>query len=139
MNWYHPSLVALHWVMALVILVALAAGGVVLANMPPDSPDKVQGLGGHRIFGMAIGGLLVLRLLTRVKSMHPALEVTGNALLDRIGVRTHHGSYVLIAGIVLIGLHLAAALYQQFVLKDGLLRRKWFGTRSAQSAIGQPT
>ena len=29
----------------------------------------------------------------------------------------------------LIALHLAAALYHQFVLKDGLLARMWFGKR----------
>lgn len=30
----------------------------------------------------------------------------------------------------LIALHVAAALYHRFVLKDGLLRRMWFGKRS---------
>ena len=47
MQRYHPLLVALHWLMALMILIALAAGGIFLANMPPDSPDKVAGHGGH--------------------------------------------------------------------------------------------
>ena len=177
MQRYHPLLVALHWLMALMILVALAAGGLVLANMPPDSPDKVAGLGGHMIFGMAIGVLLILRLLTRTRSTHPPHAETGNSLLDRIGRWTHWGFYVLIAGMVLTGLatalgaglfpivyggaaetlppeltamptrvahgmiaaalvalialHIAAAIYHQAVLKDGLLRRMWFGKRSA--------
>ena len=104
MQRYHPLLVALHWLMALMILVALAAGGLVLANMPPDSPDKVQGLGGHMIFGMAIGVLLILRLVTRARSTHPPHAETGNALLDRIGRWTHWGFYALIAGMVLTGL-----------------------------------
>lgn len=68
MTRYHPLLVALHWLMALMILMALAAGGLFLANMPADSPDKVQGLGGHMAFGMAIGVLLVIRLATRLAS-----------------------------------------------------------------------
>jgi cytochrome b561 len=173
MQRYHPLLVALHWLMALMILLALAAGGLVLANMPPDSPEKVQGLGGHMIFGMAIGVLLILRLVTRTRSTHPPRAETGNEMLDRIGRWTHWGFYALIAGMVLTGLatalgaglfpivygaaaetlppdlaamptriahgliatilvalialHLAAALYHQFVLKDGLLRRMWFG------------
>lgn len=176
MQRYHPLLVALHWLMALMILVALAAGGLILANMPPDSPDKVSGLGGHMIFGMAIGVLLILRLITRTRSTHPAQAQTGNALLDRIGGWTHWGFYALIAGMVgtglatalgaglfpivyggaaetlpeglatlptrvahgliatllvaLIALHIAAALYHQIILKDGLLRRMWFGKRS---------
>jgi len=174
---YHPLLVALHWLMALLILVALAAGGLVLANMPDDSPDKVAGLGGHMIFGMAIGVLLVLRFVTRLRSAHPPRAAAGNVMLDRIGVWTHWAFYELIAGMVLTGLamafgaglfpivyggaaetvppglqdlpqraahgliatalvalivlHLAAALWHQFVRKDGLLRRMWFGKRSA--------
>jgi cytochrome b561 len=31
---------------------------------------------------------------------------------------------------ILIAAHLAAALYHQFVLKDGLFRRMWFGERT---------
>jgi cytochrome b561 len=177
MQRYHPLLVALHWLMALMIIMALAAGGLLLANMPPDSPDKVEGLGGHMIFGMAIGVLLLLRLLTRTRSTHPPHAATGNDLLDRLGRWTHWGFYILIAGMVLTGLatalgaglfpivyggaadtlppglasmptriahgliatllvalivlHIAAAIYHQVVLKDGLLRRMWFGNRKA--------
>jgi cytochrome b561 len=177
MQRYHPLLVALHWLMALMIIMALAAGGLLLANMPPDSPDKVEGLGGHMIFGMAIGILLLLRLLTRTRSTHPPHAATGNDLLDRLGRWTHWGFYILIAGMVLTGLatalgaglfpivyggaadtlppglasmptriahgliatllvalivlHIAAAIYHQVVLKDGLLRRMWFGKRKA--------
>ena len=176
MQRYHPVLIALHWLMALMILVALAAGGLVLANMEPDSPDKVKGLGGHMIFGMAIGVLLLLRLVTRIRSSHPPHATTGNDLMDRMGLMTHWVFYILIAGMVLTGLttalvaglfpivyggtaqslppelasmptrmahgfiatllvalialHIAAALYHQFILKDGLLRRMWFGKRS---------
>lgn len=175
MQRYHPFLVALHWLMALMILMALAAGGLLLASMPPDSPDKVQGLGGHMFFGIAIGVLLVLRFLIRVRSTHPPHATTGNDLLDRFGRWTHWGFYLLIAGMVLTGLttafglglfeivyggaadtlpaelatfaprvahgfialilialialHIAAAIYHQFILKDGLLRRMWFGRR----------
>ncbi len=177
MQRYHPLLVALHWLMAPMILVALAAGGLFLANMPPDSPDKVTGLGGHMIFGMAIGVLLVLRIVTRTGSAHPPHAKTGNEILDRIGRWTHWGYYALIGGMVLTGLatafgaglfpivygdaaktlppelsdlprraahgiiatlllvpivlHIAAAIYHQIVLKDGLMRRMWFGKRSA--------
>ncbi|MEO0766745.1 MAG: cytochrome b/b6 domain-containing protein [Pseudomonadota bacterium] len=175
MQRYHPLLVALHWLMALMIPMALAAGGLFLANMPPDSPDKVSGLGGHMIFGMAIGVLLILRLVTRIRSSHPPHATTGHDLLDRLGRWTHWGFYLLIAGMVLTGLatalglglfpiayggtaetlppdlatfaprlahgvialllvglialHILAALYHQAVLKDGLLRRMWFGDR----------
>lgn len=176
MQSYPPLLVALHWLMALMILVALAAGGLVLANMEPDSPDKVKGLGGHMIFGMVIGVLLLVRLITRIRSTLPPRATTGNDLMDRVGQMTHWAFYILIAGMVLTGLstalgvglfpivyggagaslppelamfptrvahgliatllvglialHIAAAIYHQFVLKDGLLRRMRFRKRS---------
>ena len=176
MRRYHPLLVALHWLMALMLLLSLAAGGLFLANMPPDSPQKLMGLGGHMAGGMAIGVLLVIRLATRVTTTHPPHAQTGSDSLDRIGIWTHRLFYVLIAGMVLTGLataigaglfpivyggaadtlppgldklpqraahglialtlvglialHIGAALYHQFYLKDGLLRRMWFGKRS---------
>lgn len=178
MQGYHPLLVAIHWIMALMILISLAAGGIFLANMPPDSPQKILGLRGHMTFGMAIGVLLLVRLAARLATEHPPHANIGNELLDRIGIWTHRLFYVLIAGMVLTGLamavgaglfpivfggaaetlppelanlpqraahglialaliglislHSAAALYHHFLLKDGLLRRMWFGRRSGQ-------
>ncbi|MEL6126777.1 MAG: cytochrome b/b6 domain-containing protein [Pseudomonadota bacterium] len=170
---YHPLLVALHWLMALMIILALVAGSVLLAGMP-NGPEKVQGLGGHMTIGIAIGVLLLVRLLTRLNTTHPPDASTGNALLDRVGRWTHWAFYILVAGMVLSGLamafgnglfeivfggaadripdnlgparaahgvistlliglvllHIAAAVYHQFLLKDGLLRRMWFGRRS---------
>lgn len=174
---YHPLLVTLHWLMALMILLALVGGGILLADMPDDSPDKVAGLGGHMTFGIAIGVLLIVRLVTRLRSVHPPHAATGNAMLDRIGVCTHWAFYVLIAGMVLTGLatafgaglipivfggaaetlppkmrdlpqhaahgliatalvalillHFAAALWHSLFLRDGLLRRMWFGKRTS--------
>ena len=104
MQRYHPFLVALHWGMALMIFLALAAGGLVLANMPADSPDKVSALGIHMIVGMVIGALLLVRLVTRLRSTHPTAATTGNDLMDRIGGWTHWAFYILIAAMVLSGL-----------------------------------
>ena len=162
--------------MAVMVLVSLAAGGLVLAEMPRESPDRYMALAGHMSFGLVIGVLLLVRLLTRIRSRKPPPATTGNVLLDRIGILTHWGFYVLITGmalsglatalgaglfpivfgssgedlpgdltvfpqrvahgfiarvlLALIALHVAAALYHQFVRRDGLLRRMWFGKRS---------
>ena len=176
MQRHHLLVVAIHWIMALMILISLAAGGIFLADMPPDSPQKILGLRGHMTFGMAIGVLLLVRLAARLATEHPPQARTGNDLLDRIGIWTHRLFYALIAGMVLTGLamafgaglfpivfggagealppelaelpqraahglialaliglialHSAAALHHQFHLKDGLIRRMWFGRRS---------
>jgi cytochrome b561 len=42
--------------------------------------------------------------------------------------RAHAALATLLA--VLIAVHVVAALYHQFVLKDGLFRRMWFGKRT---------
>ncbi len=176
MQRYHPVLVALHWLMALMILIALAAGELILENLANDDPDKILVLTGHMSAGVVIGALLVVRLVTRLRIRTPPRATTGNALLDRISVWTHWGFYVLVAGMVLSGLatalgaglfpivfggaaetvpeelsglpqraahgwiatvlaalivlHISATVYHQLVLKDGLLRRMWFGPRS---------
>ena len=107
MQRYHPALVALHWLMALMILLSLVAGTLLLANLPPDSPDKVSGLAGHMTIGIAIGVLLLIRLAVRLSTSHPPHATTGNALLDRIGRWTHWAFYLLVAGMVMSGLGMA--------------------------------
>lgn len=107
MQRYHPALVALHWLMALMILLSLVAGTLLLANLPPDSPDKVSGLAGHMTIGIAIGVLLLIRLAVRLSTSHPPDATTGNALLDRIGRWTHWTFYLLVAGMVISGLGMA--------------------------------
>jgi cytochrome b561 len=172
---YHPALVTLHWLLAVVLLVALGMGTLSLQHMPNASPEKVDALRGHMIAGIAILILTVLRLVIRRATAHPAPATTGNPLLDRIGRGTHHALYLLVflmalsgiatavqaglPGIVfggsgaplpanfdafapravhgvvaalllaLIALHVLAALYHQFVRRDGLIARMGFGRR----------
>ena len=175
MTKYHPVLVALHWIMAIMILMGLFFGKFVLTSMDNVDPEKAQALGGHMTIGLIIGALLVVRLVVRFYSEKPPHAQTGNALLDRIGAATHWVLYILVALMVLSGLgtafggglfpivfggsgdaipadlmelapriahglvsnllialvllHIAAALYHQFILRDGLFKRMWFGKR----------
>ncbi|MEM9355465.1 MAG: cytochrome b/b6 domain-containing protein [Pseudomonadota bacterium] len=101
---YHPLLVALHWIMAFMILIALAAGGLVLADMPNANPEKLNVLAGHMTVGMVIGGLLVVRLATQLMTTMPPKATTGSTFLDRIGNLTHWAFYILVSGMVLSGL-----------------------------------
>jgi len=59
-------------------------------------------------------------------------QPNGEALPDSFAVfptfRAHAALATLLA--ILIVVHIAAALYHQFVLKDGLFRRMWFGERT---------
>lgn len=93
---YHPLLIALHWIMALLIVVLLLAGTFLLAPLANDNPQKIDGLFGHMLFGITVMALLIVRLITRVRTQKPPHASTGNPTLDKIGVWTHWGFYALI-------------------------------------------
>jgi cytochrome b561 len=172
---YHPLLVTLHWVLAVLIIAALAIGFFVLAAMPNVDPQKIGVLRVHMAGGMLILALMVIRFAVRMWTSRPAAATTGYPLLDRIAPITHYGFYVLVllmvgsgyttailAGLlavvfggsgaplpptfkiypsfvahgyiatVLAGfivLHVLAVLYHQFVMRDKLFRRMFFGRR----------
>jgi cytochrome b561 len=170
---YQPVLVALHWLLALMIIGLLCLGFFVLADMPNTDPKKLDILVWHMSGGMFVLVLMILRLIIRRWSARPAAATTGSPVLDRLASIAHRSLYVivflmiasgwttgwLISGAfqpngeplpktfdvlpsfevhavlatlltILIAAHIAAALYHQFVLKDGLFRRMWFGKRT---------
>ncbi len=171
---YHPALVALHWLIALLITLMLLVGYSQLGDTPNDDA-KTQILRLHMPIGIAIFLLTIARLFTRIFSKKPAAATTGNAMLDKIGVATHYLLYLLALGMGISGmgisalaglpeivfggagslpadfavfppaighsflayllsgllaLHIGAALYHQFIRKDNLLARMWFGKDS---------
>jgi cytochrome b561 len=174
---HQPMLVALHWLLAVMIIGLLCLGFFVLANMPNTDPRKLDVLVWHMAGGMFVLALMILRLLIRLWSARPAPATAGSSLLDRMASVTHYSLYVIVFLMILTGWstgwlisgafqphgeplpntfavfptfrahaalatllailiagHLAAALYHQFVLKDGLFRRMWFGKRTIAPA-----
>jgi cytochrome b561 len=180
MTRYHPFLVVLHWLLAVLIIAMLLAGFFLLAAMPNSDPQKIRVLLVHMAAGMTILALMVVRFIVRMLTSRPAPATTGYRSLDRIAPITHYGFYVLVllmvgtgyatgirAGLnrsvfqgsgeplpasfaiyptfvahgylaaILAGfivLHALAALYHQFVRRDRLFRRMWFGRRAAKTA-----
>lgn len=165
---YHPALIALHWIMALAILISLGMGMFVLDGMEAEDPAKIGLLQAHLIMGASLLVLAVVRLVVRIKFPKPAKVVTGNPTRDKVGTGVHHLLYSLmilvpLSGLALaisadlgnilfahvgklpkdfedftaheihglltnvmlivIGLHVAASMYHQFVLKNGLFSR----------------
>jgi cytochrome b561 len=174
---YQPVLVALHWLLALMIIGLMCLGFFVLAQMPNSDPHMLDILVWHMSGGMLVLVLMILRLIIRRWSARPVAAATGSPLLDRLASIAHVGLYVivflmiasgwstgwLISGAfqpngpplpdsfavlptfkahaalatllaILIAAHVAAALYHQLVLKDGLFRRMWFGDRGIVAA-----
>jgi cytochrome b561 len=175
---YHPLLVALHWVLALLIIAALALGALVMVKIPNTDPMKFEALRSHMSGGILILVLMLVRLFVRMQTKHPAAATAGNPLLDRIAWASHRMFYIAVVGMAgsglfmavqtglfgivfgghgslppdfwvfsirtvhyafsrllmaLIALHVAAALFHALVLRDGLLRRMFFGRRVAKT------
>jgi len=177
MTRYHPLLVALHWVMAVMIIVALLAGNFVLDPLENSDPAKMFSFRAHMTIGVILGLLVLIRLVTRFSTAKPPHAETGSPLLNLAGRAAHWGLYLLVLVMVasgmglslqsgladvvffgsetplpadfsaypprtvhgiaskLLGLlilaHVAGWAFHQFVKKDGLISRMWFGKRSA--------
>ncbi|HEY6256239.1 MAG TPA: cytochrome b/b6 domain-containing protein [Xanthobacteraceae bacterium] len=171
---YHPFLVALHWVLAFLIIAALALGALVMVKIPNSDPMKLEALRSHMAGGSVILALMLLRLFVRRRTEHPGAASTGNPALDRLAWASHRLFYPAVLGMAgsglflalqaglpaivfagegalpadfwifpvrgvhyllsrvligLIALHVAGALYHTLILRDGLLRRMFFGRR----------
>ena len=177
---YHPLLVALHWLLAFLIIASLFAGFFLLEQMPNSDPQKIRVLLVHMVIGMGILALMVVRFVIRMLTSHPEPATTGYAFLDRLAPVTHYGFYVLVVLMVATGyatailaglnrivfqgsgeplpedfdiypsfvahsffaailagfivLHVLGALYHQFMRRDRLFWRIWFGRRTAKAA-----
>ena len=176
MTRYHPLLVAMHWLVAIMIIIAVFIGGPGLTAIENSDPEKITPLGGHMVWGLVIGALMLIRLVTRVRSQKPPAADAGNAMLNTGAKLSHILLYVLVFAMVgsgigialsadlfnivfggsgaplpvdfsgisartahgviaslitlFVALHVIAFGYHQFIRKDGLFRRMWFGKRS---------
>ena len=107
MTRFHPIIVALHWLLAAMILLALFAGNFLLEALPNSDPAKLDGLRAHMTIGIAIGALMLIRLITRFATTLPPHADTGNALLNLAGRVAHWGLYLLVFAMVSTGLGIA--------------------------------
>jgi cytochrome b561 len=104
---YHPLLVALHWILAVLIIAALALGALVMVKIPNTDPMKFEALRSHMIGGTLILVLMLVRLVVRIRTEHPAEPSTGHPLLDRLAWASHRLLYVAVLGQAASGLLMA--------------------------------
>lgn len=93
---YHPLLVTLHWVLAILIIADLIFGFFGVAATSNSDPQKIGVLRLHMAGGMLILALMVIRFIVRMRTSRPADATTGYPLLDRIAPISHYGFYVLV-------------------------------------------
>lgn len=175
MTRYHPLLVALHWLLAVLIIAGLIVGGNVLAETPNDAPEKLVSLRLHMGAGIAILVLMLVRFGIRLMARTPPHADIGHPVLNRAGVWAHwafypvvlamagsglylaniaglpaivfggsgdplpadfdvftargvHGALASVLGLLIVA-HVAAGLFHQFIRRDALFARMWFGRR----------
>ena len=105
---YHPLLVTLHWVLAVLIIAELSLGFFWLAVMPDTDPQKIGILRVHMLGGVLILALMAIRFIVRVRTSRPVDATTGYPPLDRVAPITHYGFYALV--LVMVGAGFAAAI-----------------------------
>jgi cytochrome b561 len=91
---YHPLLVALHWLVAVLIALSLIAGFFGLAQTPNSDPTKLDVLRWHMASGAAILGLMLVRLVVRLCTAQPP---QGKRRL------LHYAFYVVVIGMGVTG------------------------------------
>lgn len=146
---YSGLQIALHWIIAVLILVAWLSGEGAEEAMEAVEDGGVAGFVPHVAFGLAILTLVIVRIVVRLSRGAPAapgapgsasvmaadwghrliylLMVAvplGGASVFFLGldVGEVHGLAANILMLVVLG-HALMALYHQYILKDGLLRR----------------
>ena len=94
---YQPVLVALHWVLALMILGLLCLGFFVLANMPNTDPQKLDILVWHMTGGMFVLALMILRVNQPAydAQLRPPRQSV-RRFLDRLASIAHAGLYAIV-------------------------------------------
>ena len=166
---YAPALRALHWLVVVAVVIAVAAIEL-LDAFPKGSAPRVALFMVHQTAGLSVLALMVLRVFARLGTQAPP-PVPGSLLMQRAARITHGALYVLMVGMpilgvlalawagkpiqpfgitltlpvtqdkalasvfkevhesgatfvyIAVGLHAAAALWHEFILKDRLLRR----------------
>lgn len=103
---YHPLLVALHWISAILIIFMLLVGTFLLKRTPNDL-EKIPSLAVHMVAGLAILALTTVRLVVRLTTKRPAPVKTGSPLLDRLAEVIHGLLYLAAFGMGLSGVGIA--------------------------------
>lgn len=141
MSRYSPIFIVLHWLSAGMILMQLSIGSFIPLSL-------------HVLSGVLIGLIMVVRLVMKLKSYDQSPEAE-KTVAHKLAVIVHCIMYGLVFAIIisgagllfakdnasevilslhnglidllflLVALHVIAALFHQFVLKDRLLSKMW--------------
>ena len=124
---YHPALVTMHWLIALLVFVNLYLGIVVFENRG-GGPGSFQNplVTIHMTVGVTIIVLLIVRFILRVRTNRPVEATTGNKVFDSLAKFVHYGLYVTVLAVTVLGL--------VFSLQTGRFQSAFLGAESQFTA-----
>ena len=93
---YHPLLVALHWLIALLIVINLSTGFFVIRTIANSDPAKLGPLGGHMGLGTLVIVLMLVRLITRYFTTHPEPTAHQQQGIGRLRTPMHWALYAVV-------------------------------------------
>lgn len=103
---YHPLLVFLHWLIALLVFGALVAG--IFLKSLPNIPSKLGPLNIHMSLGTLIMFLMFARIFTRFMTQRPAAVDSGSPLLNKLAGMVHALLYVTVIAMAIAGMGIAS-------------------------------
>lgn len=139
---YKITSLTMHMSLGILILVLMIVRLIVrVTTAKPPHADIGHALlnksasAAHWGFYLLVFAMCASGLATAIIAGLPAIIFGGSgdplpANFDGIPPRTVHGILATLLGLLILT-HVAAGLYHQFVRKDGLLARMWFGKRDA--------
>ena len=112
---YTKVAVALHWIIALLIIGQLALG-LWMGTLPKDPPGLRSGwFNLHKSWGILIGTLIFIRVLWRVTHRPPALPESLAVWQRKLSHAVHHLLYVLMVVVPLSGF--LGSAYSKYPIK----------------------
>lgn len=104
---YHPLLVTLHWLVAVLVGMELYIGLFALEEEGRSLGAGRLELAIHMATGIAILGLVIARFIVRLRSKKPVDVNVGNPLLRLLEKVVHYGLYAMLIVTTVIGLVMA--------------------------------
>lgn len=99
---YTHTAIALHWLMALLIIAGFALG-VTMVEIPGLTPTKLKYFSWHKWFGVTVLGLACVRLLWRLSHPAPPLPASMRRWQQKAAAALHGLLYLLIFAVPLSG------------------------------------